>query len=291
MTTELRWVASAGASCLHAARSLLAGQALVDERLAAALKEPCVLLAEALRALPEHGAGLVEHLLPLSVELASPSELADVALRKALGPSAADAAELARAIGALQRAHADVFPRAVNELELRSGPLIEQWEARGPGLLAGLGRRLGAEVLAPRATVGLVLPAVGGAGEAHPLYNTVTLEAVLANPLDDLPEVVRLAWLIGQLQADLPIRQGLLPRQRACELTAVAVLPAVLAAAADVNLVRDPVEGVGRALAAWRVGAVEADAVVAWWQAYQAKRPRWEVALAALDQLLGSPVS
>ena len=51
----------------------------------------------------------------------------------------------------------------------------------------------------PQCDVLLIHPALGGAGEAHLAYNSVRIEAVLANPNADLPEVVRLAWLIAQV--------------------------------------------------------------------------------------------
>ena len=82
--------------------------------------------------------------------------------------------------------------------------LREQWEARGPGLLRAVGLRTEESLVADEAQVIVVQPALGGGGQAHLSANAVRIEAVLANPHAELPEVVRLAWLLAQLQLDLP---------------------------------------------------------------------------------------
>src|SRR5690606_23019649 len=94
---------------------------------------------------------------------------------------------------------------ALEELELRSAPLREQWEARGGGLLATLARLTTAGLVPEMADVILVHPVLGGGGAAHWQYNSVQFEAVLANPLAELPEVLRLGWLLAQLNFDLPL--------------------------------------------------------------------------------------
>ena len=128
-------------------------------------------------------------------------------------------------------------PKLLDELELRAGPLREQWEGRGPGLLAGICRLTEPGILVERADVLVVYPVAGGGGTAHREHNAVSIEAVLANPLPQLPEVARLAWLIAQLNLDLPRYTETLRGSR--RVAALATIPPTLAAAADVELVQD----------------------------------------------------
>jgi hypothetical protein len=145
---------------------------------------------------------------------------------------------------------------------------------------------VGAEALPEFADVILVQPVTGGGGMAHATYNRVSFEALLANPAGELPEVVRLGWLLAQLQLDLPSIQGPLSRHRAVEVGALGLTPAILAAAHDVELT-GPIEPlVPRALDLWRQDARHAETLQAWWDTFAAERPPWSTALAALDAML-----
>ena len=198
-----------------------------------------------------------------------------------------------RMIGDTCREYIDneVVPNLPEELELRSRPLREQWEARGPGMLRSIGCRTEEELIVEECEVSAVYPALGGGGGAHLAYNSVRIEAVLANPVAELPEVVRLGWLIAQLQLDLPGYGEEIHPERLPHIAAYAMLPAVLAAAEEVELVRNSSQLVGPAIAAWKLPSppdIDAASLVEqWWQTYQEARPPWRVALAALDQLFG----
>ena len=190
------------------------------------------------------------------------------------------------------------MPQVVEDLALRAGPIREQWEARGPGLLHGVGRLTDAGLVAEQAEVVLVQPVLGGGGRACALYNLVLLEAVLTNPIQSLPEVVRLGWLVAQLNLELPEFQGELRRDRALMLGSLAMVPIVLAAAEDVELSRCDEATVAVALEAWRGTAGRrgraagpggkrirrrALQLVGHFRKFAAE---WPVALAALDRML-----
>jgi hypothetical protein len=195
------------------------------------------------------------------------------------------------AISAVEVAGNSALPNFAEELALRERPLREQWEARGPGLLQQLGCLTDPQLISEQCTVLLLHPARGGGGEAHLAYNSVRIEAVLANPHAELPEVVRLAWLIAQVQLDLPIWSEAIHRARLPHVARYAMLPPVLAAAETVELSRLSRETLQQAIAAWHIAAPPgldaAGVVFDWWQTYQAARPPWRVALTALDQLFG----
>jgi hypothetical protein len=181
----------------------------------------------------------------------------------------------------------------VEELELRSGPLREQWQAYGPGLLHQIGKLTEQELIAESAEVVLVQPAIGGHGVAHLGNNRVTFEAVLTNPVPELPEVVRLAWLLAQLQIDLPRYGERIARERLPGVAMHALLPPTLAAAREIEIIASRDDLLLVALGAWHVGdnanrTSRARALADWWAAYEANPPAWPVAIAALDALLAS---
>lgn len=294
MAVELNWIANRSLSCLHAASALAAGQSLVNADLSAKLANSTQSLKQKLAACGVPADVFWSHVAPLSASLEANRELAKVALTKTIGAGRVSD-PLVAAVGLLlteiKRIYADALPDVLDELALRSGPLREQWEARGPGLLAGVGRRTEGELIVERADVFPAYPVLGGSGTAHLAYNSVRIEAVLANTVAELPEVVRLGWLLAQLNIDLPKYSEDLPRDRVPLVAGWAVLPSVLEAAADVELVRPTPELIGTALAAWNVGTGSldrpklAEAIARWWQTYQESRPPWRVALVALNKM------
>ncbi len=199
---------------------------------------------------------------------------------------------LAGAIGDLERVLQQAQPNLAEELALRCGPLREQWEARGPGLLREVARLTEPEAVPAAAEIVLVSPYVGGHGVAHPGQNRVTFEGVLFHPTPALPEPVRLAWLLAQLSADLPRYAELLPAGRAAATFALAMLPATLAAAESVELVASEETNLAMALEVWGMAALlPGDAATTlgdWWSVWLDQPVRWPVAVAALDRLLAS---
>jgi hypothetical protein len=291
MPIELRWLVSTAASSLHAAEAIVRGAALVDRRTAAALAEEAGGLATDLDALALVPDRFFEHAAALSAKIDSPTEWARTVMAKLLGRSdQVDSHQpLARRFIALQAAFARENPHALEELELRSQPLREQWEARGPGLLATVAQRTDPDLIVAAADAVLVQPVLGGGGASHCYYNSVRIEAVLANPIAELPEVVRLAWLLAQLNLDLPMFHGHLHRDRLLRVWPLAMIPPVLAAAQEVELARYDQPTLDAALAAWVGvgGAAMSETLSQWWETYESTTPTWPAALGALDQMLG----
>lgn len=285
---------SLSTSALHAAKAILDGRPLADARLADALAPAAVDLQRQIDAAGLPSEALWRQLIPLSANLESNRQLAEVALTKVVGRttrSEAHTAGLAQAITQLEASMRTALPRLDEELPLRIGPLREQWEARGPGLLYGVQRLTEPGVLPESADIVLVHPAVGGAGDAFHKNNLVTLEGVLTNPHAELPETVRLAWLIAQLNADLPKFGENIHAQRLPAVAAFALLPPILQAAEDVELVHPSPMLLTKAIEAWNL-PVPADIDPAtlltdWWTTYLDSRPAWGVALTALDQMFG----
>lgn len=290
---QLHWIASVSASCCHAAEALSRGLSLADAALQQALTEPVGGLKATIRSasLPEHR--LWQYLCAFAHHYENNLELARLTLHKTIGVSATSQALIARLagdIGQMEAAFHQVHPQVATDLTHRVRPLQEQWEARGPGLLHALGRLTDPSLIAERAEVVLVHPALGGQAAAHLVNNSVRMEAVLTNVVPALPEVLRLGWCLAQLQLDLPAFADRVHRDRLEVLAQLALLPAVLQAGQEVELCPHSAQTLATALSAWRIQPPEAagmeDVLQTWWATYCDTKPAWDVALAALDQML-----
>lgn len=109
------------------------------------------------------------------------------------------------------------------DLQLRLRPLREHWEARGPGMLSRIQQTYPWLQLPSQIRITLIHPQRGGGGRVLD-KDHVQFEAVLFNPLPQLPEVVRLAWLWSCCDTTIRERQS------------AALIPAVLEAAQHVEL-------------------------------------------------------
>jgi hypothetical protein len=291
---QLTWRPHVLCSCLHAAEALTHGRTFVDPRLAQAVAPATEELAAALAAIPVPAPRAWRRLLSLSPLVESPRELAWQTLVKLVGSDRASQ-ELAQRIGGviahLQSEVRRAFPQLLVELALRGKPLREQWEARGPGLLRAVGLATEESLIVQAAHVILVQPALGGGGEAHLNANTVRIEAVLANPHAELPEVVRLAWLLAQLQLDLPAISDRIHADRLPHVARYAMLVPVLQAAEQVELVHCSPLLIERAISAWQITVPPdvnpVELVLKWWETYRELRPTFPVAMTALDQMFG----
>ena len=295
MSMDLRWICSLSASCLHVADMVRRRRSLNDAESVAALVEPAAHLQNEITA-----AGLPEdlfwrHLMPQSARIESNRELAETVLRKVIGAGArvgAVAPRLAGRIGELEAAVLRAAEGWVDDVAARASFMQEQWTLHGGNLLTAIGRLTDERLIVPSAEVVVVFPATGGAGAAHLLYNSVTIEAVSADPVDGLPEVVRMAWLLSQLNVDLPMFSENIHRDRRPLVAALSMLAATLAAAEQIELIRDGPQIVETAVERWHVegpaGVALAEVTRRWWQTYLDARPPWNVALAALDKMIAS---
>jgi len=269
------------------------GLPVADSTIAAALYPPTEALRDEL-----YACGLaIESALPLLVALAADYEsnhqLVEMAVRRMQGAGAIGEAAIARLTGCitdLEAAWLREQPALVDELAVRGRPLREQWEARGPGLLRAITRLTVENFIAPSAEVVLVSPLVGGHGRAYLPSNRVTFEAVLTNPTPELPETLRLGWLLSQLNLDVPVLSEPMSQHRLPRLARLATLPLVLAAAESVELATLDEATLARAIECWYLAPTLPDEIpqklLDWWQAYESSSTRWPVAMMALDQML-----
>ena len=292
MTIALTWLAHAPTSHDHAAATLALRGTLADPALAAALSPHTATLLAALDAAPLPREAFFEQLVPMSLHSDTPRLLVEATLRKLTSNRLpTDRVEpIISALTQLRAAAQRAQPRLLDDLALRCGPLREQWEARGPGLLMLVGRQTEPELIVESATILLVHPVRGGGGEAHMAHNSVRFEALLANRRADLPEIVQLAWLLAQLNQDLPRFREALPSALPAHVFRLALVPPVLEAAAELELVPTLERALPAALEHWGLAddaPTQAALLADWWRTYRATRPAWSVALAALAAMGG----
>lgn len=283
-------------SALHAASVVSSGDS-IDEQAGMADLQPLVAEADVLAQV----AGLPSRFFwdmacAVSLNAESADELGTIVYRKLLGAESRITPErVAHELRPILRWGRTEFPDLVNTLKTRQSPLKIQWEARGMGLLHFIAKLTNRAVIPGSATIALVQPIAGGRGVAHLDFNSIRFEAMLANPTPELPEVVRMAWLISQLEIDVPMNSESLNKNRLPWLGSLALLPATLCAAEFVELVHVDRSVLVAAIEKWILplfpdkqvsGDSLAEAVWNWWTTYQASRPPWPVALAALDRML-----
>ena len=235
---------------------------------------------------------VLRELTSLTVDIGNNRELVErVSTRLQLPPG--DAASKVRIAGAVSDIETNIersLPNVADELTARVRPIREQWEARGPGLLAEIARLADPLAVPASAEIVLVLPYVGGHGVAYPAQNRIVLEAMLVHPLPELRETLRIAWLLSQLNADLPALADVLAPKSRDNILALATLPAVLSAAEAVELGHCDERSLAGALSAWRLERDDpelAGKLWSWWNAWLDQRAKWPVAVAALNHLVG----
>jgi hypothetical protein len=276
---------------MHAAACQRAEIAPADAALGAALDGPIAALLGELSVADLPVDEMVAQFASLSADFENNRELVTRSLARLWIDAAGETiGRVAGAIADVEAALLRMAPEVVEELAVRGLPLREQWEARGPGMLATIARLTDAAVVPESAEVVVVAPYAGGHGMAHPAQNRVTFEAVLVNPHAELPETVRMAWLVSQLNADLPRFADVLPGARGAAAFRVAMLAPALAAGETVELMRCDEAMLDAAIEAWRLrDALPADAasrVWAWWSTWFEGKGNWAVAVAALAEML-----
>ena len=288
----LRWLTSVPVSCFHAAAALLRKQPLADPLLCDTVAAPAERLQAALleEGIPPEIFWL--HVIPLAAEIGNARELAEVTLIKTVGRAEASrrVSQFCHLLAELKDAFAVALPRLGEEWTKGIEPLRQHWDYLGAGLLGRIVQWTEPGILVDSATVIPVYPALRGGGAAHLPYNLVHIECQPTESVAELPEVVRLGWLLSQLNLDLPrYSEGVAP-SRLATVAALAMIPITLAAAAEVELARCDADAMALALQSWLAPANQAEAwtdtLTQWWDTYSAVRPAWATALQAFDRLV-----
>lgn len=265
---------------------------LTDSELETQLEPLAARLSGLLAGDVPHPDRFFEHLPALAGEFSGCREIARLALTRLIHSERA-----ARLAGPYAEILTEIAATTLPGVQ-RLGSMVEEhlpalqaaWKVDGIGLLADVAHWTDQAVVAEDLSALAVAPVRGGGGAAYPTYNRVCIEIVGDDLVPELPEVVRLVWLISQLNLDLPQFSEALTPQRAHLVTKLAMLTAVVAAWHDRDAAAVDEPQLGTALGAWLGELPEpatiSPALVQWWGVYCERRPAWPVALQALDQYL-----
>lgn len=183
-------------------------------------------------------------------------------------------------------------PNFLREIALREAPLREQWEAYGPGLWNQLGQWIEPSLLVEQAEVYLVMPAIGGFGWPHLQTNRCHIEAVLTNSHPQITEVMRLCWLLSQLDFERPRYSELINSRRLRKVSGLAMLPPLMNAAEELGLCRFSAESLLTAITLWKIESNSnrttalSEVLMVWWETFRSGQIDWSVALTGLDRML-----
>lgn len=291
MSVELRWLVDHSASVFHIAEVVARGVPLDDAELAQTLADAVHELQSRLDAAEVPERRFWDHLIPQSAGIESYRELASIALTKTVGRHAEDLQwDISAILAAIESAVRQLRPDLIETVTRDTRAVREGWQTQGSTLLDEIGRLTQEELLVPAATVLPVYPALGGAGAAHLLYNSVRIEVLPSDPSVELPEIVRLVWLLSQINMDVPVLSETVHGSRLPMAAALSMLPPALVAAEQMGLTAFNKNTLAAAVQAWCPDATSqddlADIVWRWWHAFLERRPAWSVGVGALDQML-----
>lgn len=182
------------------------------------------------------------------------------------------------------------FPKLVEQLKLRSGPLRDRWETFGPGLLGHVGKKIWGvppnDWWPSPIDAMMVQPMRGGDGGYDAERQRLWMEAVLTDVDPDVPEVLRMAWLITRIAIEEYIRQKSSDQSLAVPWSLVSI-PLVLAAGADLELIRTDPLPIRNAMELWQIGDdATAKTLGAWWKEFEQLDAPLPAALKVLQKRL-----
>ncbi len=288
MPTQLQWTPSSMAGACYASAAILRGETLLDGALQESLAPAASALRDWLAAYGVDEQRFFPRLIPLAGSIDNHLMLADVALRKAVGQRETACIEsLAHTLSPLQHAVASVHPDCVQRLNATSAAIQAGWLRLGAALMNGVADLTDDLMVVERATVLLCLPTVGGSAAYLP-YNAFALEIGNESADEQLPELLRLAWRVAQLNLDLPVYSDRTPRIQ--QIGSLALIPIVLRAAERMELAACDDATLALAHSQWLEADETAplDTLLDWWRVYTTSETPWGVALAALDRMAPS---
>lgn len=186
------------------------------------------------------------------------------------------------------------FPKLNEQLALRGRPLIERYDAYGPGLLRGVADFVWdnsppKDWWPPRFDGVLVQPMLGGDGGYDADGQRFWIEAMLTDVDPKVPEYLRIVYLLTSAAIDLHTR-GKSGEHSISLPWSLAAVPIVLTVAAELGLIAADPLPIETACRLWHLGdSTTAQTVAAWWIPQRPSRPPLPVALKALDRMLRAP--
>lgn len=183
------------------------------------------------------------------------------------------------------------FPKLSEQLELRGKPMKENWSQIGTNLLSEIANQIWRgsppDDWWPSKVDGLLVhPMRGGDGSFDAETGKFWVEAVVNAPDPDVPEVLRVAWLLTQIAIERQVREQ--SSESATGMPwGLGAVPLVLDAAVKTSLISAGESAIHAALRLWRLGDEASAATIAnWWQQWQSNASPMPIALKALGRML-----
>jgi len=301
--TRLRWTTGERLTPIHAASCFALGARSVDDSIARGIAAPMAELNSRLAA-ADIDLSLFWKRLETAVAagdsdfVACSSSLIDAGCSSLAIDATANA--IVSQLADIRLIHNERYPKLAEQLALRGRPIREHWDGYGAGLLKRIGKLTHPSFLPKNVAVQLVSPYRGGDGGLDVSGSRVWIEAVLTNPIPEIPEVLRLNWLIAQIGLIEALSAGpddsrgdpLVAPARLPRVASLATMALTLEAAAYLELIATPLVSLSsmfaNAAAAWRLQADSEtlDVLANWWKQFQDLQTPPPVALKALDRML-----
>ena len=291
---SIRWTTDAQLSSIQAARVVATGSVCADRKTEQALATPITEINNRLLSASLDIGQFWQSLMNESVFDFGEQRACEIALMHS-GCSELQLEQIANVIvnrlGESRMAFQGRFPKLVEQLDLRGRPIREHWDTVGPGLLGSIAKQIWANSPPadwwPTKVNGvLVQPMRGGDGGIDVESCKFWIEALLTNVDPQVPEVLRVAWLVTQLAIEIHTQErssensGSIP-------WAIGTVPLVLTAAKDLEILRGDELPIESAMQLWGLGDHNVAKIVSqWWQQQQKSPTPMPVGLKQLDQML-----
>ena len=210
------------------------------------------------------------------------------------------------------------FPKLREQLALRASPLKDRWQTYGPGLLIETAKRIWSSSPPPNwwpseVDCLLVQPMRGGDGGFDSGQQRVWMEAMLTDADPNVGEIYRLVYWVTRVAIgrhldktlgtpaasndatrrssdasdQMPEDFGSGTHRRSSLPWDLGIVPVVLGAAAELELLRSPQLPINQAISLWRLGDSQVSQTVqTWWDQWENNDTAMPLKLKALDRML-----
>jgi hypothetical protein len=301
--TRLRWTTGERLTPIHAAKCFSLGVRGVDPSIARVITEPLTELNGRLAAV-DLDLNIFWSRLVRSIAGGDSDHEACASALIAAGCSPLSIDATANAIHSqlaeIRQIHHERYPKLADQLLLRGRPLRDQWDGFGAGLLKRIGKLTHPSFLPKDITAILISPYRGGDGDLDASAGRIWIEAMLTNPVADIPEVLRLVWLVAQVGLIGALNTGSedshgdpwVAPARVPRVASLAMMVLTLEAGVYLELVPSTSDSLplmfAKAAQAWRIpmDGPTVDTLENWWRQFQDLQTTPPVTLKALDRML-----
>lgn len=289
--TTLKWTCSPTGSVGYAAARVALNQRVVDPELDGRLSRSASEINHVLAADELDAARFWRSIVAQGFDELSDAERCEAALR-ACGGSPLTIESTSRSIAGrltdIRLSFQEKYPKLAEQLPLRARPLQAMWDERGRGLMRQLAAQTHASLIPQSVVAMLVQPVGGGGGDADPQSGRFWIEAMLTDAAPEVPEVLRVAWLVARVGVASPAANRMIDPEHLPSVAATALVPMVLSAGRELDLLRGDELPIDRAFALWDPNASEAtvETLQRWWQQMQSGETPFPVGIKALDRML-----